>query len=49
MNDFFHGWVGWRLVGGEFSVTRFGDILNFVVTNFLTNVAQIFWYIFGLF
>ena len=30
-------------------LTRLGDFLNFLVTNFLTKVAQIFWQLFGLF
>ena len=30
-------------------MTRLGDFLNILVTNFLTKVAQIFWQHFGLF
>ena len=33
----------------KFSVTRLGDFLNFLVTNFLIKVAQIFLYILGYF
>ena len=38
--------VSLRLV---ISVTRLGDFLNFLVTNYLTKVAQILFYLFGLF
>ena len=30
-------------------VTRLGDFFNFLMTNFLTKVAQILWYILGYF
>ena len=34
---------------GRDQCDQIGRFLNFLVTNFLTKVAQLFWYIFGLF